>query len=161
MEPRKNLRRALASLDRRFDLVAVSRVYESDPVGAPGTPRFLNVAVRIETEIPPAVLKLEYLRPLEARLGRRRDGEPNAPRTLDIDISLVGDLVLADVEAGLQIPDPEIRTRAHVARPLADLDPEREHPVTGETLREIAARLAATAALHLREDVDLAPSGGT
>lgn len=136
-------------------------MYESDPVAAPGTPRFLNLAARIETALPPAVLKLEHLRPLEARLGRRRGDDPNAPRPIDIDISLVGDLVLADAEAGLEIPDPEIRARAHVARPLADLDPERRHPVTGEPLRAIAERLAATTRLRPRNDVDLRRARGT
>lgn len=136
-------------------------MYESEPVGAPGTPRFLNAAARIETGIAPGVLKLEHLRPLEASLGRRRGDDPNTPRTIDIDICLVGDAVLADPEAGLEIPDPQIRTHAHVARPLADLDPERRHPVTGESLRAIAARLARSADLRRRDDIALARSRGT
>lgn len=139
----------------------MSPVYESEPVGAPGTPSFLNAVAWIETDVPPVTLKLEHLRPLEALLGRRRGDDPNAPRTIDIDIALVGDLVLADAEAGLEIPDPDVRTRAHVARPLADLDPERRHPVTGEPLRAIAARLAASSNLHRRDDVRLGRSRGT
>lgn len=142
---------------RRFGVVALSPVYESEPVGAPGTPRFLNVAARVDTALPPAVLKREHLRPLEARLGRRRGPDPNAPRTIDIDIALVGSLVLTDPEAGLELPDPEIRTRAHVARPLADLDPRRPHPVTGEPLDTIARRLEATARLRRRDDLALGP----
>ncbi len=140
VEPRRHLRLALELIAARFRLRQVSRVYESAPVNAPGSPRFLNAAVRIETALDPASLKFEVLRPLEARLGRVRGADRSAPRTLDLDIALFGDLVLEDPRSGLVIPDPEILERAYLALPLADVAPELRHPVTGESLARIAER---------------------
>lgn len=80
---------------------------------------------------------------MEERLGRRRTSDKFSPRTIDLDISLFADLILDDPEDGLRIPDPEILECAHVAVPLADLSPDKRHPVTGETLAEIARRLDA------------------
>lgn len=142
---------ALEQLEHWFELGGVSRVYESAPVGAPGSPRFLNAAVRVVTAVPPARLKFDYLRPLEARLGRVRGSNKSAPRSIDLDIALFGALVLEDRRNGLVIPDPEILTRAHVALPLADVAPETAHPVTGERLAAIAARLG--------DDPEVRPSG--
>ena len=106
-------------------------------------PAFLNAALEIRYNREAAELKHGILRPLEERLGRLRTDDRNAPRTLDMDISLFGQQVVHDLDAGLEIPDPEILTRAHVAIPLADLAPATLHPVSGLTLAEIAARFDA------------------
>ena len=140
IEPAANLARALDHLTRELQVEAVSGVWESEPYGAPGTPRFCNAAVRITSALPPAGLK-RLLRRIEGDLGRRRDGRRNAPRTIDLDIALVGDLVIDDPRAGLRIPDPDIRERAYLALPLAEVGPEVPHPETGEPLADIAARL--------------------
>ncbi len=121
-----------------FPLCRVSRVYESAPVGGAGSLRLLNAAVMVQTALPPARFKYDYLRPLEERLGRVRGLNKFAPRTIDLDIAVFGALVVDDL--GLVIPDPEILTRAHVALPLADIAPEFKHPKTGERLASIAAR---------------------
>ena len=142
IEPRKHLRLALEQLKQWFSVRAVSRVYESRPIGSPGSARFLNAAVWIQTALSPRRLKLDHLRPLEERLGRNRGSDRNAPRTIDLDITLFGALVMEDRRNGLVIPDPEILTEAHVALPLADLAPEMRHPVTGDLLAAIAARFA-------------------
>ncbi|MGH7539788.1 MAG: 2-amino-4-hydroxy-6-hydroxymethyldihydropteridine diphosphokinase [Gemmatimonadota bacterium] len=155
IEPERHLRRAVGELARAFALDAVSRVYESEPVASPGAPPFLNAAVRLRTPLSPRTLKLEHLRPLEERLGRRRGDDPNAPRTIDLDLSLVGALVLSDPEARIELPDPEILIHAHLARPLADLDPRFPHPLSGETLGQIAARLARDPGVRPRDDVKL------
>lgn len=141
VEPRRHLPAALELLAREVAVVAVSPVYETEPVGAPGSPAFLNAAILAETGLEPLELKRRILRPIEGRLGRRRSTDRNAPRPIDLDIALFDDLVCADGERSLRIPDPEIARHAHLARPLADLDPGAVHPATGETLGEIAARL--------------------
>ena len=140
IEPRANLERAVSRLRRELDLEAVSGIWQSEPHGAPGTPRFLNAAVRLRTSLTPAALR-RLLRRIEADLGRRRDGGRNAPRTIDLDIALFGSLVVDDAAAGLRIPDPEILERAYLALPLAEVGAEQRHPVTGDRLAEIAARL--------------------
>lgn len=154
-----NLPRAIQGLGDRFPLLGVSRIYQAEPVGAPDAPTFLNAAVAIETDLAPAELKFGHLRPLEAELGRVRTSDPNAPRTIDLDIALAGELVLTDPASGIEIPDPEILTRAHVALPLADLAPDAVHPVTGETLSEIAARFGAEPGIRVYEGLSLPPNG--
>lgn len=155
IEPRVNLPRAVALLAERLRLRAVSRVYETEPVGAPGAPPFLNAAVLIETNLAPRALKQDVLRPLEARLGRVRTGDPNAPRTVDVDVALYDELILEDPVNRITLPDPEILTRAHVALPLADLAPDWRHPVTGETLAAIAARFAGSPGVRICSEVSL------
>lgn len=153
IEPEGHLRAAVRELARRFPLLRVSRIYETDPVGAPDSPRFLNAAVLLRSTLAPRNLKLGHLRPLEARLGRRRGGDSNAPRTIDIDLALHGDRVLELPEAGIELPDPGILRHAHLALPLADLAPEFRHPTDGRTLREIAEALAVVARVRPRDDL--------
>jgi 2-amino-4-hydroxy-6-hydroxymethyldihydropteridine diphosphokinase len=113
-----HLRSALAALP---DVVAVSPVYETDPVGGPaGQPPYLNLVVELATERSPREL-LEVARRLEETAGRVR-GEHHGPRTLDVDVLLVGDLVVA--EPDLVVPHPRMHERRFVLAPLADLAPE-------------------------------------
>jgi dihydroneopterin aldolase / 2-amino-4-hydroxy-6-hydroxymethyldihydropteridine diphosphokinase len=149
-----NLRRAVKMLAEHCRLLAVSPVYETLPVGKTDQPNFLNAAALIETDRPPEDLKSGVLQPIERALGRRRSADKNAPRTIDLDIALYGARV---VELGPRhVPDPDILHYAHLARPLADLAPTLQHPETGETLHEIALRLAE-GGLTPRPDIDLRP----
>ena len=141
IRPEENLQAALTLLRADVSVLRISRIYETEPVDSYGD-KFLNAAVLIESETPPGVLKFGMLRPIEALLGRVRTEDKNAPRTIDLDIALYGDTVIDNPDDQLVLPDPYILTRAHVALPLADLDPEFIHPVTGETLKHIAARFA-------------------
>ncbi len=147
LEPETQLPRAVALLRERLVVRAVSAVYRSAPVAGASGPDFLNAAAWVETELPPAVLKHEVLRPIEARLGRLRAADRNAPRTIDLDLVLYGALVLDDPARGLVLPDPDILVWPHVARPLADLAPDFVHPIAGRTLGEIAAALAGAGGL--------------
>ncbi|MDX1503828.1 MAG: 2-amino-4-hydroxy-6-hydroxymethyldihydropteridine diphosphokinase, partial [Thermoanaerobaculia bacterium] len=88
VEPERHLPRALRRLAGLGRLLALSRVWETPPVGAPGTPSFLNAAVLLSTRLGPAELR-RRLRELEAALGRRRGPARNAPRTIDLDLVLV------------------------------------------------------------------------
>ncbi len=109
------LRAAVAGLP---DVVAVSPVYETDAVGGPpGQGPFLNAVVELDTELGPRQL-LEVGRALEAAAHRER-GVQDGPRTLDVDILLVGDLVVADDD--LVVPHPRMWERPFVLVPLHDL----------------------------------------
>lgn len=151
IEPRRHLPEAVRRLAATpgVRVCAVSSVWRSPAVGSDG-PDFLNAALLLETELPPARLKSEVLRPLEAALGRVRGADRNAPRTIDLDISLYDALV--DPELGL--PDPEIAERAHLALPLAELAPDARLPGRGRRLAELAAALADTPGIR-RASLDL------
>jgi 2-amino-4-hydroxy-6-hydroxymethyldihydropteridine diphosphokinase len=149
IEPRSNMLAALEALFGHVEIVAVSRLFATDPIADEPVPAFLNAAAEIETSLPPADLKFDVLRVIEAGLGRIRSGNRNAPRQIDLDIALFGDRVLHDEVAGVRIPDPDILRYAHVARPLADLAPKRRHPVTGQTLQEISEKLAPSGGVSL------------
>jgi 2-amino-4-hydroxy-6-hydroxymethyldihydropteridine diphosphokinase len=115
------LRRAVASLP---DVVAVSPLYETDPVGGPEQGAFLNLVVELDTERSPREL-LELCQQLEADAQRVRL-ERWGPRTLDADVLLVGDLAVD--EPDLVVPHPRMWERRFVLAPLADLAPELVPP---------------------------------
>jgi 2-amino-4-hydroxy-6-hydroxymethyldihydropteridine diphosphokinase len=115
------LRRAVEQIP---DLVAVSPLYETDPVGGPEQGAFLNLVVELDTDRTPRQL-LELCQQLEAD-ARRVRLERWGPRTLDADVLLVGDL---DVdEPDLVVPHPRMWERRFVLAPLADLAPELVPP---------------------------------
>ena len=148
LDPEDNLERAVELLARRTDLIAVSSVFRTEPVGAPNSPDFLNAAAKIRFVGSPQALKFDVLRPIEDELGRIRSDDRNAPRTIDLDISLFGRLVMYDQDCDLVIPAPEVMTQAHVALPLADLAPDMIHPVCDEPLAEIAARFGSVSGIE-------------
>jgi len=111
------------------EVVAVSSLEETDPVGYLDQPRFLNGAAELRTELAPRQL-LELLLSVEARFGRDRSAGPRqGPRTLDLDLLLYGSERLA--EPGLELPHPRLHERLFVLRPLAELDPSLEVPGKG------------------------------
>jgi len=111
------------------EVVAVSSLEETDPVGYLDQPRFLNGAAELRTELAPRQL-LELLLSVEARFGRDRSAGPRqGPRTLDLDLLLYGSERLA--EPGLEVPHPRLHERLFVLRPLAELDPSLEVPGKG------------------------------
>ena len=113
----RRLREAVAGLP---DVVRVSPVYETDPVGGPEQGPYLNAVVELATERSPRQL-LEQARSLEAAAGRVR-GERFGPRALDVDVLLVGELVVD--EPDLVVPHPRMWQRRFVLAPLADLAPD-------------------------------------
>ena len=155
IEPHVNIERAATLLRESYPEARFSRVFETEPVGAPQDPWFLNAAAAIATELHPRELKFEVLRPLEVKLGRQRTTDRNAPRTIDLDIAMYGDRVISDSAARLEIPDPNILTTSHIALPLADLEPFMLHPLEGRTLKEIADALVAGPAVRLVSGMDL------
>ena len=125
------------SAQDEIEVVRVSSLRETDPVGYADQPRFLNGAAALETDLPPNEL-LERMLAVERELGRVRDGPRYGPRTIDLDLLLYGDAVVD--EPGLQVPHPRMTERAFVLEPLAELDPELVIPGRGP-LRALAAGL--------------------
>ncbi len=152
IEPEQNLLEALDEIDTLLGVVAVSSFYEGEPVGAPNTPRFLNAAVAVETDATPESLKYEVIRPLEARMGRQRSDDPNAPRTIDIDVAAVEGLVALCGDP--KLPDPDISKHAHLAVPLGEVAPDFLHPLEGVPLSAIAARFQGSTGIWKREDIE-------
>lgn len=112
---------AVASLREAGDLVAVSPLYETEPVGGPdGQGPYLNVVVELRTTDDPRQL-LARCRRLEAAAGRVRTVR-HGPRTLDADVLVVGDTMVNDED--LQVPHPRMWERRFVLVPLADLAPD-------------------------------------
>lgn len=114
---RAHLRDAVHSLP---GVVAVSPVYETDPVGGPDQPPYLNCVVELDVDLTPRQL-LGICHRLESAAHRVRTLRWG-PRTLDVDILLVGDTTVD--EPDLQIPHPRMRQRRFVLQPLRDLAPE-------------------------------------
>ena len=130
-DPRAQIARALELLaaEDRVEVVAVSTLRETDPVGYEDQPRFLNGAAELQTSLEAREL-LERLLAIERRIGRVRGVGPRfGPRTIDLDLLLHGDEVIA--EAGLQIPHPRLHERRFALEPLAELDPALEIPGRG------------------------------
>jgi 2-amino-4-hydroxy-6-hydroxymethyldihydropteridine diphosphokinase len=126
------IRTALAELDATegVEVVAVSSLAETDPVGYLDQPRFVNGAALLETSLGPRAL-LDLLLAVERRLGRVREDVPaQGPRTLDLDLVLYDDAEIE--EPGMTIPHPRLHERRFVLEPLAELDPSLEVPGKGK-----------------------------
>lgn len=131
-ERRDNLARALEGLRALGKIEAISTIYESEPVGLREQPEFWNLALRLRTELPPAEL-LTMAKAIEHAMGRR-PAPRNAPRVIDIDLLLYDDEQLTTPT--LIIPHPRLTERAFVLRPLTEIDPELQHPASGQPLLE-------------------------
>jgi 2-amino-4-hydroxy-6-hydroxymethyldihydropteridine diphosphokinase len=114
---------------------SLSDTVETDPVGdgLEGQPRYLNAVASGETTLEARAL-LDELLQIERDCGRTRP-YPNAPRTLDLDLILLGDQVID--EPGLQLPHPRFRQRLFVLAPAAQVAPHLPDPVTKLTIGDL------------------------
>ncbi|HEX3644834.1 MAG TPA: 2-amino-4-hydroxy-6-hydroxymethyldihydropteridine diphosphokinase [Vicinamibacterales bacterium] len=137
---RAHLDYAVASLRGLLTNVAASRYYDTVPVGASGPQAmYLNAALVGDTGLAPRAV-LDALLAIETERGRERP-YVNAPRTLDLDLILWGQVVLD--EPGLVVPHPRFRERRFVLEPLAAVAPELRDPVSGKTVAELLSAAAA------------------
>ncbi len=127
IEPEKNMLRAIQRLREMVTLNAVSTIWETEAVGAPG-PRFLNACAWISTPLTADELKNNILKKIEHELGRVRQADKYAPRTIDLDLIVYNE----------QILDPALWDREFLAVPTAELRPDFQHPDREETLGQIA-----------------------
>jgi 2-amino-4-hydroxy-6-hydroxymethyldihydropteridine diphosphokinase len=132
------IRRAVELLGRRpgIEVVAVSTLRETDPVGYEDQPRFLNGAAALDVELTSRGLLAELLA-VERELGRDRAEEARwGPRTIDLDLLLYGDETVD--EPGLTVPHPRLAERQFVLEPLHELEPGLTLP-DGRAVRELVA----------------------
>src|SRR5262245_15158110 len=123
---------------RETRVLRLSTLRRTEPVGYVNQPRFLNGVVELETDLSARVL-LGALLELERAFGRNRAAVPAlGPRTLDLDLLLYGQEVIA--EPGLEVPHPRLHERRFVLEPLAELDPSLEVPGKG-SVQTLLARL--------------------
>ena len=128
----------LLAAEPRIEILAVSRLRETEPLGNTDQPEFLNGAVAVETSLSPREL-LDALLRAEQELGRTREGERWGPRTIDLDLLVYGDEIVD--EPGLCVPHPRLHERRFVLEPLVDLEPEVAIPGVGkaaELLKQLA-----------------------
>jgi 2-amino-4-hydroxy-6-hydroxymethyldihydropteridine diphosphokinase len=138
-EPERQIAEALDLLraEDGIDVVAVSSLRETEPVGYRDQPNFLNAAAALETELSPREL-LGRLLGIERRLGRERGTGPRfGPRTIDLDLLLYGDETVD--EPGLTVPHPRLAERRFALEPLAELDPLLEIPGHGSVQALLAS----------------------
>jgi len=130
---------AIESLGTLGMILARSSLYGSEPVGYAGQPAFVNAVVALRGDQDPERL-LNCLLVIERSYGRdRAKSAPKGPRTLDLDLLLMGDLIYES--PSLVVPHPELPHRRFVLAPLVEIAPDVMHPVFRRTMRELLAGL--------------------
>ena len=119
-------------------LTRLATIIETEPVGGPPQPPFLNTVVEVETARAPREL-FAALQDIERRLGRVPSPVRWAPRPIDLDLLLYDDRIIN--EPGLTVPHPRMHQRGFVLDPLAQLAPDLVHPVLGETIQHLLQSL--------------------
>lgn len=134
------LRSALEKLSARADIHVrrLSRFFATEPVGPPQA-RYLNAVARVDTALDPQEL-LDRMHEVEAALGRDRSREiHHGPRTCDLDLLLMDEIVLNTPT--LILPHPQMHERFFVLGPLAQIAPQALHPVLKKTIQQLLDEL--------------------
>jgi dihydroneopterin aldolase/2-amino-4-hydroxy-6-hydroxymethyldihydropteridine diphosphokinase len=146
--------RGVALLHSRLCITAASRFYRNPAVHPRlpehSLPAFVNGILQAGTSLPPADVKSNLLRWVERECGRIRSRDRYAPRTLDLDLLVYGDLIVRTED--LRVPDPDILVHAFLAVPLAELAPDLVPAISDRSMEEIAEQMDADS---LTEDVSL------
>jgi 2-amino-4-hydroxy-6-hydroxymethyldihydropteridine diphosphokinase len=141
VEPEVHVRSGLARLHAATGILGVSTFYSTPALGRPLDPPFVNGVVEVRDRLPPAALK-EVLSGIEDAEGRRRGADRLAPRSIDLDLLLHGDVV--SIAPGLQLPHPDVTQRRFVALPLLELAPGLVLPGSGIRLAAVVEALPDT-----------------
>ncbi len=140
IQPERNIIEALARLSKQVDITGISFFYKTTPLLRKNQNDYLNGVWQISTSIPPKELKFSVLKKIEQELNRNRQSDKYAPRTIDLDILLFGDMVIH--EDNLTIPDPDIYKRSFIAFPLSELNPDLIMPDTKKPLVDLLSSLS-------------------
>ncbi len=124
------INRAVEMLSQKIQILSVSSLYETAPLGFAEQPFFLNAVLKANTAFSPREL-LSFTQWIEKRLGRRRT-QPWGPRTVDLDLLFYDNLIME--EPDLIIPHPQLHQRAFVLVPLCEIEPLLLHPVLKKPL---------------------------
>jgi 2-amino-4-hydroxy-6-hydroxymethyldihydropteridine diphosphokinase len=134
-----NLREAVRRVGKLGEVRAVSSFFDTAPVGYTEQPRFLNGTMLLETALEPLDLMRELLA-IERAMGRdRAAAPPKGPRVIDLDLLLMGELVMNS--DGLTLPHPAMSERRFVLEPLAEIAPEMVDPLSRLTVLQMLGRL--------------------
>jgi 2-amino-4-hydroxy-6-hydroxymethyldihydropteridine diphosphokinase len=137
--PAETIAAAFRALESLGQVTARSSLYETAPIGVTEQPFFVNAVAALRTADSPEVL-LEKLLAIERDFGRdRRNSIPKGPRTLDLDLLLMNEIVL-NTQA-LTLPHPAIAERRFVLVPLVEIAPDLRHPILQATMRDLLAVL--------------------
>lgn len=145
----RNLREAVDRIGELGEVVAVSSLYETEPVEFTDQPWFLNSAIALETDLAPQELMSRLLE-IERTMGRERT-QIKGPRKIDIDVILFEDQVIDRPE--LTVPHPAMHERRFVLEPLAEIAAEARHPVTKKSVREMLLELPVGVAVVTQFEV--------
>lgn len=130
----ENCEKAIYLLEQKgIKVTKRSSFYETEPWGVKEQPKFINMAVEIETYLKPEEL-LRTIKEIENEIGRRSSTRWG-PRIIDLDILFYNDLILRTPE--LEIPHPLIHERDFVLKPLSEIAPDKIHPVLKKTIKEL------------------------
>jgi 2-amino-4-hydroxy-6-hydroxymethyldihydropteridine diphosphokinase len=136
----ENLRLAKEQLEAPdLRVLRASSIYETAPRDVEDQPWFLNQVLECETDLFPRQL-LTRLQKIERAMGRK-PRMAKGPREIDLDILLYGDAVVKAPE--LEVPHPRLAERRFVLEPLAELAPEKRHPGTRRTVREMLGKVTS------------------
>jgi len=155
IEPEKHLSMALRALAAAYGPLTLSPAYRNQAVGFSGAD-FINLVVGFRTSDEVTTVR-QQLQKIEAACDRPPEAPKWAPRTMDLDILLYGNLV--SNEPGLIIPRPDLVKRPYMLKPMADIAPDVRHPVLGQTLGELWQAFDAGA--HSLIEVSLDSGGVT
>jgi 2-amino-4-hydroxy-6-hydroxymethyldihydropteridine diphosphokinase len=148
VDPIANLRLARDELERTFGAVTLSTAWQNRAVGFEG-PDFVNFVAAFDTDRPVEAVIVELQR-IEGLCGRPRDAPKWAPRSMDLDILLYGDLICD--RPGLTLPRPDLLRRPYMLGPMAEIAPGLRHPTAGETMAALWARFPRD---HVMRRVDV------
>ena len=150
-DPIAELRGAVSELESRgVELRSRSSLYQTEPVDAPNQAWFVNAVAEIRFGGRPDEL-LQICVNVEAARGRERNLRRNAPRILDLDVLLLGDIVLSTDE--LTIPHPRLHERRFVLEPMVEIAPDAIHPGLRKTMRDLLQECPHKSKVVRLEDV--------
>ena len=139
VSPLETLEAALVLLEQKgLSVLQTSPWYASEPIPKSDQPWFVNGVAAIKSELRPHQI-LETLLELEKTLGRQRF-EKNEARVIDLDLLDCRGEVLAEI-GGLNLPHPRMHGRLFVLKPLQDIAPGWKHPVSGENVAQLIAKI--------------------